>query len=422
MGAQLLLPVGASIKFEMIPALDKSSIPSLAALLGCMMATCRLPRIFHGFGLPEILICLLVISPFITSELNTDPIRIEMIDLPGSSHYDGGSAVIAQLLFVLPFFLGRQLLRNAEDTEEVMRVLVAAGLFYSLPVLFEIRMSPQLHTWIYGYFPHSFGQQVRDGGFRPVVFLGHGLLVAFFVMTTVVAAAALWRTESRVHRLPAGAITAYLSAVLVLCKTLSAALYGAVLAILVRLTGPRLQVRIALLLVIVTLLYPTLRTIDLFPTRALLEFATSFSADRAQSLEFRLNNEDQLLERAWQRIMFGWGRFGRNRVYDPETGKDLSVTDGRWIITLGVFGFAGFLAEFGLLALPVWRAASALKFTESLREQIFLSALALIVAISLVDLLPNASLSPWTWLLAGVLLGRTEALRADALAPRTPVR
>ena len=35
LGAYLLLPVGAYIKFEGIPPFDKESIPSLAALLCC---------------------------------------------------------------------------------------------------------------------------------------------------------------------------------------------------------------------------------------------------------------------------------------------------------------------------------------------------------------------------------------------------
>ena len=38
LGAQLLLPVGTSIKFEMIPVFDKSSIATLSALLGCLLA------------------------------------------------------------------------------------------------------------------------------------------------------------------------------------------------------------------------------------------------------------------------------------------------------------------------------------------------------------------------------------------------
>ena len=213
-------------------------------------------------------------------------------------------------------------------------------------------------------------------------------------------------------RQPAAGVTAYLSGVLVLCKTLGALVYGAALVLLVRFTRPQLQLRIALVLVAIALLYPTLRAADLFPTRSLVELAQAIDPDRAQSLQFRFANEDQLLDRAWQRFLFGWGRFGRNRVYDEESGRDLSVTDGRWIITMGQFGFIGFLAEFGLLALAVARAAQAAKFADERRGAGLLAALALIVAINVVDLLPNASLSPWTWLLAGALLGRAEALRA----------
>src|SRR5205807_10200386 len=80
----------------------------------------------------------------------------------------------------------------------------------------------------------------------------------------------------------------------------------------------------------------------------------------------------------------------------------------------GQFGLFGFLAEFGLLALPVFRAASALRFAESMPERVFLAALSLILAVNVVDLLPNSGLNPWTWLLAGALLGRAEELRALA--------
>jgi hypothetical protein len=414
LGGYLLLPVGTSIKFDGIPAFDKSSIPNIAALIGCVLIARRSVRFFHGFGLPEILILMLVLGPFITSALNGDTIVIGERVLPGVGSYDALSASVAQLIFFLPFFLARQFLRDAEDIVEVLRILVLAGLAYSLPMLFEVRMSPQLHTWIYGFFPHSFVQQMRDDGFRPVVFLGHGLLVAFVFMTMAVAAAAFWRTQTRLFRLPTTGIIAYFAGVLVLCKTMSALVYGAVLTLLVRFTRPKLQIRIAMLLVGLALVYPTLRAGDLFPTRTLLELSRSVSAERAESLKVRFDNEDQLLDRAWQRFVFGWGRFGRNRIYDDDTGQDTSITDGRWISTLGVFGFFGFLAEFGMIALAVVRAASALRLVESEHEQVFLSALALILTINMIDLLPNASLSPWTWLLTGALLGRAEALRTLA--------
>ena len=229
LGAQLLLPVGASIKFEGVPAFDKTSIPNLAALIGCLLMARDPRRIWAGLGFTGILVLIYVLGPFITAELNDDPIYLANQILPAESHYDALSAVVNQLLFLLPFFLGRHLLRNARNIEEIMRVLVVAGLLYSIPMLFEIRMSPQLHYWIYGYYSSDFVQAVREGGFRPMVFMGHPLAAAFFVMTSTVAAAALWRAQTRLLRFPALGVTAYLSATLVLCKSLASLIYGVAL-------------------------------------------------------------------------------------------------------------------------------------------------------------------------------------------------
>ena len=57
-----------------------------------------------------------------------------------------------------------------------------AGLIYSLPMLLEIRFAPQFSYWFYGYWIELFDQQIRFGGYRPVVFMGHGLVTAFFLM------------------------------------------------------------------------------------------------------------------------------------------------------------------------------------------------------------------------------------------------
>jgi hypothetical protein len=411
LGGYLLLPVGTQIKFPMVPALDKNSIPSIAALIGCALYSGGMPKFFRGFRFVELLILMIPVGCFATSMFNNDPIQIGEIFLPGVGAYDAGSATIAEFIFILPFFLGRQFLRDAEHNAEILRTLVIAGLVYSLPMLFEIRLSPQLHTWIYGYFPHAFIQQIRYGGFRPVVFVGHGLLVAFFAMTTTVAAAACWRTRTRIWRMVPSGITAYLAFVVLLCKTGSALLYTAVLVPLVRVASPRWQVRVACVLTAIALTYPLLRVTSVFPTALLLEISASVNTDREESLKTRFDQEEQLLNHAWQRVWFGWGRFGRNRVFDVQSGRDVSITDGYWIITLGTFGLVGFIARFGLLSIAVFRAAGALKYAQSIREKEYLSALALIVAINIVDLLPNSTISPWTWLLVGALLGRAEALR-----------
>jgi hypothetical protein len=411
LGAYLLLPVGAQIKFAGVPAFDKDSIPSLTALICCVVFAGRLPKVFRGFGVAEVLILLLLVSPFITSMLNTDPIHIGITVLPGVGPYDALSASVAQFIFIIPFFIGRQFFRGPEDITEIFRIMVVAGLAYSLPMLFEIRMSPQLHVWIYGYIPTDFIQEVRDGAYRPMVFLGHGLLVAFFTMTATVASAALWRTQTRaIRRLSPGGITTYLSVLLVLCRTASALIYYALLVPLVRWAGPRLQIQVASVLVLIALTYPLLRAAELVPTTSILEAAESVSPERADSLRTRFENEDQLLDRAWERPWFGWGRFGRSRAYNGWDGGDSSVTDGHWIITMGTFGIVGFVAEFGLLGLAVFRAAAALKFARTKWEGEYLAALSLIVAIGMIDLLPNSSIRPWTWLLVGALLGRAEAL------------
>src|SRR5262245_16477549 len=110
LGGQLLLPVAANFKFEMIPQLDKVSIPNLAALIGCIVVLRRPPRLWHRVGLAEYLLLMLLIGPFVTSEMNTDSLIYGTRVLPAQTHYDAFSAVVGQIILLIPFFLGRQLL------------------------------------------------------------------------------------------------------------------------------------------------------------------------------------------------------------------------------------------------------------------------------------------------------------------------
>jgi hypothetical protein len=413
LAAQLLLPVGYGIKFEMIPQFDKTSIPNLCILGGCILVGQGRTALVKGTKITTLLILVYLVGPIITSELNGDQVIYGNVVLPGVGLYDAISAVEAAVITLLPFFIGWRFLWHSNDNRGICQILVTAQLAYSILLLFEIRFSPQLHYWIYGYYPSEFLQSMRDGGFRPMAFMGHGLTAAQFMMMAIVASAALWRTRTPFYGFPVGGITAYLSAVLLLCKSLGAALYSIVLAPLVYFAKPTTQMRIASVLVFIALLYPTLRTFDLFPTDLIVSAASHLSTARAESLKFRFDNENQLLARAFERPAFGWGRFGRSRVYN-QWGKDVSTTDGRWIITLGQFGLFGFIGEFGLLALVVFRASTALKYARTMNDKIFLSALALIVAVDIIDLIPNSGLTPWVWLMTGALLGRAEALRSLA--------
>jgi len=231
----------------------------------------------------------------------------------------------------------------------------------------------------------------------------------------VLTSTALWRCREKILAQSAAFSTVWLAGTLLLCKSLGSFIYAMALAPMILFTRPRTQLKLAAALVSLALVYPMLRATDLFPSDLLLNAAGMVSSDRQASLKVRFDQEKMLLAHVSERPWFGWGRFGRGRVYD-ETGKDISITDGHWIITMTTFGLFGFLAEFVLLALPVFRSLQAVGRIPG-REQVFLASLSLLVAIGLVDLLPNATINPFSWLLAGALLGQAESIRAVGAKP-----
>jgi hypothetical protein len=403
LGGYLLLPVNTSYDFPVIPALDKTSIPSVAALMGALLfvgaRALRLPREWWAIAL----MILFIIAPAFTVLSNPDPLVYASLVLPGLKPYDALSAAAYNSISLIPFLLGYNLLKTARSQDYFLWALAVAMLCYSLPMLIEVRLSPQLHTWIYGFFPHSFDQQIRDGSFRPVVFLGHGLLVAILTAMAIVATTHLAQRRRMMFGISAWAWLAYLVVVMILCRSLGAIMLcaAAVFAIIfVRGMGVRL---ICAFVAITVLIYPVLRAADVIPVQALADQISAFSEERAGSLQFRIDNEDALLKRARERPLFGWGGYGRNRIFDENTGKDMSTTDGAWIIIIGTSGWGGYVATFGLLCLPLvrvwWRGGHA---------SVAGVALALVLAVNLLDLLPNASLTPLTWLLAGTLAGTPQ--------------
>ena len=424
LGGYLLLPQRVAVDLPLLPAFDRTLIPGLAALVLCL-AHDRQDRGNDTGWLPanalvKLLFALFLIGPVATVLTNRDTIHVGGgVFLAGQRLYDAGSFALGHGVLLVPFLLGRRYLGDAAAHATLLKMLVLAGLLYSLPMLFEVRMSPQLHTWIYGFFPHSFLQQMRFGGFRPVVFLSHGLVAALFAAMTMVAAVALARSETGRLRSLAIMAAIWLSGVLVLCKTVGALVLGLVFAPVAAFLSARQQILVAGGCAIIVLIYPVLRGADLVPVDTLLSAAARVDGDRAQSLGFRFRHEDSLLARANERALFGWGGWGRSRVYDPVTGEDVSVSDGRWVITVGQYGWMGYLAEFGLLTAPVFLLLRRGRSPPPLQT----TGLIVVLTLNLMDLLPNAGLSPLTWLIAGALTGAVEERRtrpghASRAAPR----
>jgi hypothetical protein len=146
--------------------------------------------------------------------------------------------------------------------------------------------------------------------------------------------------------------------------------------------------------------YPALRTFDLIPVHHISQAATNISLDRSKSFQTRVQNEDKLLAKANQKPLFGWGTWGRNRTYDRDTGRDTSITDGEWIIAFGQFGWLGYLSIFGLFTVSAFSALAAVS-KEVTPASNTIGGLALLLAVNLIDMLPNANLTPMTLLVAG---------------------
>jgi hypothetical protein len=411
LGGYLLLPPVARFDPPLVPLLDKFSIPILTAFVLCWQ--------LHGrgaVGLPKskiarILILLYIATPVATVLTNPEPMLFAVGGIPGLSVYDSLSAALSQVITLLPFFLAYKLLATERAQHEILFGLVGAGVAYSIPMLIEVRLSPQLNVWIYGFFQHGFDQMMRYGGFRPIVFLEHALWVAFFALMAVCSAAALFRTETQEKRSRYLILSIYLGVMLVLCKSAAALIYGITLIPLILYAGTKLQIRIATILAVIVAAYPLLRSMDLIPVNAILDLARSIDTERAASLQFRIENEEMLLTHASDKPLFGWGEWGRNFVYDFETGEKSTTVDGRWIIIMGIYGYFGYLGEFGLLALPVLMLARQAFRLPANDLSPYIGPLSLIFAANLVDLLPNATLIPFTWLIGGAMIGYAEALK-----------
>lgn len=417
-GGYLLLPHAGGWNLPLVPTINKTLVASLTAAL-LAMAFAQAGKVTSQPGwMPRspvmaVLVIMLVLSGFGTALTNGDPIVTGGPVLPGLRPYDAFSSAAYMLVLILPFLIARKYFATGESHRTLLIVLALAGLAYSLPALFEIRMSPQLSRWIYGYFPHSFAQHVRDGGFRPVVFLYHALTLGIFLACAALAAFGLWRIDRSKYRKLWLLGGLWLLMTVALGKTFGALAIIVVVVPFLLFLPLRMLILAAAAVATVFTLYPVLRASGLVPTQFVVESFERVAPARVGSLEFRLRQEDMLLEKAKQRPVFGWGGWGRGRVYD-ERGRDISVTDGQWIISFSNGGWVRYAAEYGILSFAVfvlalrWRRYALHPAT---------AILSVVLAAHMIDMIPNPSLTNITMFLAGALAGRLELARDTAGGP-----
>lgn len=326
----------------------------------------------------------------------------------GLGLWEGLSYTMANSVrFLVPYAIGRIYFSDEEGALMLVKAIFIGGLIYVPFILFEKRFSPQIHAMVYGFSHFRFDQAMRGGGYRPVVFMQHGLATALWMAAAATAGVVLKRAGLLKSLGIWGswyAVGAVCAAV-VLCSSVGA------LALMVLALGGYFiyrNIRSPWVLICIALIpagYVGTRSTAAIQTEVVTELGEAFfNEGRVESLRTRLENEDILALKAWEQPVFGWGRFGRNRV--QEDGRDIVITDGLWIIIFGQLGLVGIVALLGMYLTPVW----AVLMRSSTRllarpEGAAIVALCLIGTMHMIDNLFNAMLNPIFILALGVVAG-----------------
>jgi hypothetical protein len=329
----------------------------------------------------------------------------------GLGFRDGVTESLNQtLLWGTPYFLGRLYLDSLQALNKLSSWIFVGGIVYIPLCLFEVRMSPQLHRIVYGYGQHSFLQTIRYGGYRPTVFLSHGLEVGLWMAVAGLIGFCLWQTKSLKYlwSIPIGTLVVFLLFTNILVKS-TGALILLFLGLFIFYFCRRIQSSIPLIVLLVsTSIYLLSSAFFEIDKSSLVDFVSHHvSIDRAESLNYRFHNEDLLTYKARHRLLFGWGGWGRNKVYQENwEGNlvDITVTDSRWIIIFGKNGIIGLVSHYSAFILPI--LFFTVRFngaTWHLQVVAPSAALAISVTLFMVDSLLNDSGIPVFPLAAGGL-------------------
>ena len=337
---------------------------------------------------------------------------------------DALSTIVYQSLFwVVPYMAGR--LYYGRDAGRTLCYAIMFGAIVYVPLcLYEVRMSPQLHTEFYGFFPHSFIQTYRFGGFRPNVFMQHGLAVALMMASGTFLAIWFARTRRGVTTIFEISILPFAAALLVttvLCKSVGAIALLAFFAAMASVLPRKLLVRLLIPIALLPSIYVGARVAGVSVT-PVTDTIAMVNEDRANSLRARVGAEEKLRVRAMEKPFFGRGGWGEFKQTD-ETGDRSVTTDSLWIINFGKYGLLGLIALFGSLTAPVLMALRQVArghIPAGARETTI--GLSVILTMFLFDSTVNAMLNPAFVAAAGGLVTTAMLARNAARAPRPTVR
>ncbi|MEX0744870.1 MAG: glycosyltransferase, partial [Phycisphaeraceae bacterium] len=344
LGGWLFLPV-ATFEFQGIPNYDKTTaiIAAIFAGLALRGELGRLTEVrLHWLDLP---VSIWIVLPFFSAMS------------VGLGAYDGVSGVLSNfLVWGMPYWLGRAVFSDPPSIRLLVMGIVVAGLVYVPLCLYEGRFSPQLHSMAYGFHQHDFRQAVRFGGYRPMVFMTHGLMVAMFMATASLMAVGLWYSGTcrRLFNVPIGIWTLVLLVTTLLSRSTGAVVLlvigGAALLVAERWRSAWPLTALAM----APPIYVFSRLGQTHLAERLVQVAESiFGPNRAASLAYRIYNEEALMQRAFEAPLFGWRGWNLAREVRPGLEPhEMPVAESMWILAFGQNGLVGLVTFLVLMVLP----------------------------------------------------------------------
>ena len=410
LGAWLFLPM-AGFSLSALPDITKMSVTCVSVFIGIILFDAeRLLKLRLNVTDWAILTWLFVPLPSALSN--------------GYGAYEGLAGLLSQSVsWGMPYVIGRLYFGEISGLRELAIGIFIGGIVYVPLVLMEARLSPQLHTWVYGFHQHSFDQARRGDGWRPTVFMQHGLAVAMFMSTA--ALCGIWLCSAGRLRffsffsiaVPTSLLSIVVLAVAAACRS-TYALMLMITGIIALFASRWLKTRILLAgLLAVAPAYIILRTVGGWDAQILRDLAATVGQDREGSLGVRLDSEDALWRWMQGSLLFGHGRIAELMIADREVWGRF-IPDGLWLTALGKYGVVGLTAMLGALLLP------PLIFLRRFRPGLIMgpdlagaTALGLVLILYAMDNLLNAMVNPVYLMVAGGL----SIVKSPSLgAPQAP--
>jgi hypothetical protein len=309
-------------------------------------------------------------------------------------------------LWGFPYLFGRLYFGDHEALRELAIGVFVGGLVYAPLCWLEVRISPQVSRMVYGQGLMTLTQHIRYGGYRPVLFMQHGLMVALWMASSTVVGFWLWRckTITKIWNLPMNFLVPLMFATTIFACKSGNGFFALLLGVASYVVGS--VTKSSLFILILALIPPSyifLRSTGSWSGDNLIALVETFDKERAGSLNIRMVQEDLYTQNARRQFVFGWA--GPGMIPRDESGQKLTRgNDGFWIITFSMYGIVSLASIFAVLTVAptAWAIGQEMRFPGAVGGPG--AALALMIVIFAFDCLANGMIIPIFSIAAGALI------------------